>query len=54
MSVNVLFRYVLGRILSGDSTDDVVESIHDYLSTVSNNVRTGQVQVEDFTIFKVK
>ena len=46
-------RYVLGRILSGDGTEDVVESIHDYLTTVSNNVRTGQVQVDDFIIFKV-
>ncbi|KAH6916400.1 DNA polymerase alpha catalytic subunit [Coprinopsis sp. MPI-PUGE-AT-0042] len=45
-------QYVLGRILSGDSTEDVVESIHDYLSTVSNNVRTGQVQLDDFIIFK--
>ncbi|KAG2011412.1 DNA polymerase alpha catalytic subunit [Coprinopsis cinerea AmutBmut pab1-1] len=45
-------QYVLARILSGDSTEDVVETIHKYLGTMSQNVRSGQVKLEDFIVFK--
>ncbi|TFK23220.1 DNA polymerase alpha catalytic subunit [Coprinopsis marcescibilis] len=45
-------QYVLGRILSGDSTEDVVETIHEYLTTLAQSVRNGQIKPEDFIIFK--
>lgn len=47
------FRYVLDQILSGEATEIVVENIHEYLATVSSNVRSGKVKVDDFIIFKV-
>ncbi|KAJ2926264.1 hypothetical protein H1R20_g10824, partial [Candolleomyces eurysporus] len=45
-------QYVLERILSGDNTEDAVESIHEYLTTVSQNVRSGQTKLDDFIINK--
>lgn len=47
-------RYVLERVLSGDSTEDVVESIHEYLTTISQNIRAGQIKMDDFIINKVR
>jgi DNA polymerase alpha subunit A len=49
-----IFRYVLEQILSGEATEVVVENIHEYLATISSNVRTGKVKVDDFIIFKVR
>ncbi|KAF5385769.1 hypothetical protein D9615_002206 [Tricholomella constricta] len=45
-------QYVLDQILSGEATEDVVENIHDYLRTVSENVREGKTKVDDFIVFK--
>ncbi|KIK93692.1 hypothetical protein PAXRUDRAFT_12489 [Paxillus rubicundulus Ve08.2h10] len=45
-------QYVLEQILSGEATEVVVENIHEYLATVSSNVRTGKVKVDDFIIHK--
>ncbi|KAJ6624905.1 DNA polymerase alpha catalytic subunit [Mycena sp. CBHHK59/15] len=45
-------QYVLDQILSGEATEDVVQNIHDYLTTVGQNVREGKVKVDDFIVFK--
>ncbi|TFK39510.1 DNA polymerase alpha catalytic subunit [Crucibulum laeve] len=45
-------QYVLDQILSGEATENVVENIHEYLTTISENVRGGKVKVEDFIVFK--
>lgn len=46
--------YVLKQILSGQSTEVVVEAIHEYLETVGKGVRNGDVQLDDFIIHKVR
>ncbi|RDB16000.1 DNA polymerase alpha catalytic subunit [Hypsizygus marmoreus] len=45
-------QYVLDQILSGEATENVVENIHEYLRTVSENVREGKTKIDDFIIFK--
>ncbi|KIJ65181.1 hypothetical protein HYDPIDRAFT_27902 [Hydnomerulius pinastri MD-312] len=45
-------QYVLEQILSGEATEVVVENIHEYLATMSSNVRTGKVKMDDFIIHK--
>ncbi|KAG8945626.1 DNA-directed DNA polymerase alpha catalytic subunit pol1 [Tulasnella sp. 424] len=45
-------KQVLDYILSGQPTDVVLEQIHDYLSTVGEDVRSGKISLEDMTIFK--
>ena len=50
----MLSRYVLDRILSGEQTETVLEQIHEYLTTVGENVRGGQIKLDDFTIHKVR
>ncbi|KAH9849847.1 hypothetical protein C2E23DRAFT_887828 [Lenzites betulinus] len=45
-------QYVLEQILSGEATEDVVENIHEYLTTVSENVRAGKIKLDEFIIFK--
>lgn len=45
-------QYVLEQILSGDPTEVVVENIHEYLTTVGENVRSGKVKLDDFFIYK--
>ena len=45
-------RYVLDQILSGEATEVVVENIHEYLTTVGEDVRAGKVKLDDFIIFK--
>ncbi|KAJ7230554.1 DNA polymerase family B-domain-containing protein [Mycena pura] len=47
-------QYVLDQILSGEAAEDVVQNIHDYLTTVGQNVRDGRVNLEKFIIYKVK
>ena len=46
-------RYVLDQILSGEATETVVERIHEYLSTLSAEVRAGKMKLDEFIIFKV-
>ncbi|KIK69524.1 hypothetical protein GYMLUDRAFT_151355 [Collybiopsis luxurians FD-317 M1] len=45
-------QYVLGKILSGEATEVVVEQIHDYLTSVGENVRTEAYQIEEYVIHK--
>ncbi|KAI0369754.1 hypothetical protein BV20DRAFT_967411 [Pilatotrama ljubarskyi] len=45
-------QYVLEQILSGEATENVVENIHEYLSTVSENVRAGKIKLDEFIIYK--
>ncbi|KAF8884051.1 DNA polymerase alpha catalytic subunit [Gymnopilus junonius] len=44
--------YVLDQILSGEATENVVENIHDYLTTLGEEVRTGKRPLDEFIIFK--
>ncbi|KAI0630777.1 hypothetical protein C8Q77DRAFT_225853 [Trametes polyzona] len=45
-------QYVLEQILSGEATENVVENIHEYLTTVGENVRAGKIKLEEFIIYK--
>ena len=45
---------VLREILSGAATEDVVSKIHDLLTSIGENVRSGAVPLDDFIIFKVR
>ena len=42
----------MDQILSGEATEVVVEKIHEYLTTVGEDVRAGKVKLDDFIIFK--
>jgi len=46
-------RYVLEQILLGEPTEVVVESIHEYLTSISEQVQNGTTKLEDFNVFKV-
>lgn len=39
--------------MSGEATEVVVENIHEYLSTIGENIRAGKLGLEEFIIFKV-
>lgn len=41
------------QILSGEVTEVVVEKIHDLLTRIGERVRMGEVDMDDFIIFKV-
>ncbi|KAJ7763943.1 DNA polymerase family B-domain-containing protein [Mycena maculata] len=45
-------QYVLDQILSGEAAEDAVQHIHDYLTTVGQNVREGKVKLEEFIVHK--
>ncbi len=45
-------NYVLDQILSGQATELVVEHIHEYLSDMSTKIKSGQVALDDFIIYK--
>ncbi|KAH9893227.1 hypothetical protein C8Q73DRAFT_836492 [Cubamyces lactineus] len=45
-------QYVLEQILSGEATENVVENIHEYLTTVGENVRAGKIKLEEFIVYK--
>jgi hypothetical protein len=47
-------RYVLDKILSGEPTEVVIEQIHDYLTSLGENIRAGSVPLEQYIIFKVR
>jgi hypothetical protein len=53
LMVTILFRKILEHILSGDEAEIVVEHIHDYLTTLGQEIRNGSIDLEDFIIFKV-
>ena len=46
-------RYILDQVLSGESTETVVENIHDYLTKLSEEVRNGKIKTNDYIIYKV-
>lgn len=48
------FRFILDNILSGEATETVIENIHDYLSMLGSNIRSGKIELEDFIIYKVR
>ncbi|SCZ87769.1 BZ3500_MvSof-1268-A1-R1_Chr2-3g05237 [Microbotryum saponariae] len=45
-------QFVLDCILSGESTEVVIEQIHEYLSTLGERIRAGVVPVDEYIIFK--
>ncbi|KAF8196860.1 DNA polymerase family B-domain-containing protein [Mycena galopus ATCC 62051] len=45
-------QYVLNQILSGEAPEDVVQNIHQYLTTIGQNVREEKVKLEEFTVHK--
>ena len=45
-------QYVLDQILSGDPTEVVVERIHEYLTTMGDDIRCGKVKLDEFIIHK--
>jgi hypothetical protein len=50
---NYVSRYVLDQILFSTSTEGIVSLIHEYLTPVSENVRGGKVEVNDFIVHLV-
>lgn len=44
---------MLDQILSGEMTETVVERIHEYLSTIGEDIRAGKIALDEFIIFKV-
>ena len=46
-------RFVLDKILSDEATEIVVEKIHEYLSTLGDDVRSGKIPLDDYIIYKV-
>lgn len=44
--------FVISQILSGESRETVLESIHSHLMEIGNSVRSGDVSVDEFTITK--
>ncbi|KAF8920856.1 hypothetical protein CPB85DRAFT_1372860 [Mucidula mucida] len=45
-------QFVLDKILSGDPTEIVVEEIHEYLTTIGQNIREGKIKLDEFIVFK--
>jgi DNA polymerase alpha subunit A len=45
-------KFAIDRILSGDSRDDIVLQIHEYLSALSRAIREGSLQISQFVITK--
>lgn len=45
-------QYVLDQILSGESTEVVVEQIHEYLTTMGETIRGGRIPLDDYIINK--
>jgi DNA polymerase alpha subunit A len=45
-------QYVLDQILSGEATENVVERIHEYLTTIGEDIRGGKIKLDEFIIFK--
>ncbi|KAI0285993.1 DNA polymerase alpha catalytic subunit [Russula aff. rugulosa BPL654] len=45
-------QYLLDQILSGEATEVVVERIHEYLTTISDDIRCGKIKLDEFIIHK--
>jgi DNA polymerase family B len=46
------YSYVLDQILSGDSTEAVVENVHEFMRKLSEDVRESRLPLEAFIIYK--
>lgn len=44
---------VLDHILSGRPTEEVVNEVHEYLTTIGNDLREGRVDLDDLVVHKV-
>ncbi|KAJ9113184.1 hypothetical protein QFC22_006023 [Naganishia vaughanmartiniae] len=51
LSKNVSSR-VLDHILSGRPTEEVVNEVHEYLTTIGNDLREGRVDLDDLVVHK--
>jgi DNA polymerase alpha subunit A len=45
-------QYLLDQILSGEATEVVVERIHEYLGTISDDICCGKIKLDEFIIHK--
>lgn len=45
-------KFVIDRILSGDSREEIVLQIHEYLNSLSNSIRSGVIDISQFVITK--
>eukprot|EP00602_Paraphysomonas_sp_CaronLab_P000598 CAMPEP_0185022260 /NCGR_PEP_ID=MMETSP1103-20130426/4977_1 /TAXON_ID=36769 /ORGANISM="Paraphysomonas bandaiensis, Strain Caron Lab Isolate" /LENGTH=1359 /DNA_ID=CAMNT_0027554251 /DNA_START=80 /DNA_END=4156 /DNA_ORIENTATION=+ len=45
-------KYVVDKILSGESREDIVAAIHDYLGSLATSVRAGEVDLSEFVVTK--
>lgn len=45
-------KFTIDRILSGDSREDIVLQIHEYLNNLSVSIRGGEVDISQFVITK--
>ncbi|GBE89178.1 hypothetical protein SCP_1501860 [Sparassis crispa] len=43
-------QYVPDQILSGEATETVVERIHEYLTTMGEDIRAGKIKLDEFII----
>jgi hypothetical protein len=50
---SLLASYVLGRIMSGAATEDVVTEIHEYLTNINTDLRDGKIDLDDLIVYKV-
>lgn len=44
---------MLEHILSGRPTEEVVNEVHEYLTTMGNDLREGRVELDDLIVHKV-
>lgn len=45
-------KFVVDQILSGKSREEIVISIHEYITNLSNNIRAGILEVQEFVVTK--
>jgi DNA polymerase alpha subunit A len=45
-------KFVVDQILSGQSREDIVLSIHDYMSTLADNIRKSAIDLQQFVVTK--
>lgn len=50
---HVYSSFVLKQVFSGENSEAAVEKIHEYLVSLSNDVRAGLIPLDDFIIYKV-
>lgn len=43
---------MVDQILSGQSREDIVLSIHEYMSTLADNIRKGAIDLQQFVVTK--